>query len=180
MRRTGVWVSLFRNFIIHHIFSEFLQPLRDFRTQRVTPFYHGLLFMGLWVFLVGLATLLVIGFTATTGLPALSSTLELDTCTGEVSLSVWSSLSSLTVTWCSWWRRRARRRCRMMPPLSWRCHWGWRVKTGGRTRWQAWNHGKNEVLRVALHPNHVLNEMWFLTVDPLIRISVFIAKLSER
>ena len=24
------------------------------------------------------------------------------------------------------------------------------------------------------------NEMWFLTVDPLIRISVFIAKLSER
>ena len=25
-----------------------------------------------------------------------------------------------------------------------------------------------------------LNEMWFLTVDPLVRISVFIAKLSER
>ena len=25
-----------------------------------------------------------------------------------------------------------------------------------------------------------LNEMWFLTVDPFIRVSVFIAKLSER
>ena len=39
---------------------------------------------------------------------------------------------------------------------------------------------RNEVLRVALYPNPVFNEMWFLTVDPLIRISVFIAKLSER
>ena len=31
-----------------------------------------------------------------------------------------------------------------------------------------------------LYPNTVLNEMWFLTVDPFIRVSVFIAKLSER
>ena len=29
-------------------------------------------------------------------------------------------------------------------------------------------------------PNTVFNEMWFLTVDPFVRISVFIAKLSER
>ena len=29
-------------------------------------------------------------------------------------------------------------------------------------------------------PNHVFNEMWFLTVDPLIRICVCIAKLSDR
>ena len=28
MRRTGAWVSAFRNFIIHEIFSEFLQPFR--------------------------------------------------------------------------------------------------------------------------------------------------------
>ena len=27
---------------------------------------------------------------------------------------------------------------------------------------------RNEVLRVALYPNTVLNEMWFLTVNPLI------------
>ena len=51
---------------------------------------------------------------------------------------------------------------------------------GWRTRWQAWNHDRNEVLRITLNSNPVFNEMWFLTVDPLIRISVFIAKLSER
>ena len=37
-----------------------------------------------------------------------------------------------------------------------------------------------EVLRVALYPNTVLNEMWFLTIDPFVGIPVFIAKLSER
>ena len=41
------------------------------------------------------------------------------------------------------------------------------------------NHDRNEVLRVALYPNPVFNEMWFLTIDPFIRISVFIAKLSK-
>ena len=30
------------------------------------------------------------------------------------------------------------------------------------------------------YSNPVLNEMWFLTIDPFIRISVFIAELSER
>ena len=30
---------------------------------------------------------------------------------------------------------------------------------------------------VALFPNPYFNEMWFLTIDPFIRISVFIAKL---
>ena len=37
-----------------------------------------------------------------------------------------------------------------------------------------------KVLRVAWNPNPVFNEMWFLTIDPFIRLSVFIAKLSER
>ena len=45
MRRTGVRVSVFRNFIIQKIFSEFVQPLRDFRTQRVISFYLGFLLM---------------------------------------------------------------------------------------------------------------------------------------
>ena len=40
MRRTGVRVPVFRNSVIHQIFSEFLQPLRDFSKQRVSPFYH--------------------------------------------------------------------------------------------------------------------------------------------
>ena len=33
----------------------------------------------------------------------------------------------------------------------------------------------NEVLRVARNPKPVFNEMWFLTIDPFIRTSVFIA-----
>ena len=31
------WVSVFKNFIIHQIFYEILQPLQDFRIQRVSP-----------------------------------------------------------------------------------------------------------------------------------------------
>ena len=49
-----------------------------------------------------------------------------------------------------------------------------------RTNLTTWNHNRNEVLRVAGYPNPVLNEIWFLTIGPFIRISVFIAKLSER
>ena len=30
------------------------------------------------------------------------------------------------------------------------------------------NHDRNEVLRVALYPNTVLNEMWFSTGDPFV------------
>ena len=37
-----------------------------------------------------------------------------------------------------------------------------------------------EVFRITLYSNTFLNEMWFLTVDPLVRVSVWIAKLSER
>ena len=42
------------------------------------------------------------------------------------------------------------------------------------------SHNRNEVFRIAGNPNPVFDEMWFLTIDPFIRISVFIAKLSER
>ena len=44
----------------------------------------------------------------------------------------------------------------------------------------SWDHDGNEVLCVADNPNSVLNEMWFLTIDPFVGIPVFIAKLSER
>ena len=62
MRRTRVWICVFRNSFIHKIFSEFLQPLRDFRTQRrstwvgkqrVAPFC--LVVSSLFVFGFGLA-----------------------------------------------------------------------------------------------------------------------------
>ena len=51
-----------------------------------------------WGFLVGLATLLVIGFTANNGFPVLSSTLKLGTGTGEVSLSFRSSPSRVPLS----------------------------------------------------------------------------------
>ena len=35
------------------------------------------------------------------------------------------------------------------------------VKVGGRTCWQAWNHDRNEVLCVAVHPNTVFNDVVF-------------------
>ena len=191
MWRTGVWVSSFRNSFIHKIFLWILAATPGFQhttalhlsrqtrgffvlswflrhlvwdfwlawegtkigtKQRVSPFYH---LFNIW--------------TWHRHWRRINSTLIL-------------SFSSLTVAWCcrSWWRKRAWGRCRMMTLLSWKCHWGWRMKTGGRTRWKAWNQDRNEVLRVALYPNPVLNEMWFLTVDSFIRISVFMAKLSER
>ena len=56
----------------------------------------------------------------------------------------------------------------------------WRRKALKKNRWSTWNHDRNEVLRVALFPKPVFSEMWFLTINPFIRIPVFIAKLSER
>ena len=164
MRRTGVCVSLFQNSAINKILSEFLQPLRDFRTcatwvGQTTGCPRSIMVSFWFVFGEFLVGCLWLDSRQTTGVPVLSSTLKLDTGTGEVSLSVRSSLSraSLTVTWCCcrWWRRRAWGRCRTMPLLSWKCHWSWRMRTGGSTRWQAWNHDRNEVLRVALYPNPV-------------------------
>ena len=64
----------------------------------MSSFYHGLLFICFWTFLVGLVNWLVIGFTADNGFPVLSSTLKLDTGTGEVSLSVRSSLSRVSLS----------------------------------------------------------------------------------
>ena len=42
------------------------------------------------------------------------------------------------------------------------------------------NRRTNSLTRLEPRPNPVLNEMCFLTIDPFIRISVFIAKLSKR
>ena len=68
----------------------------------------------------------------------------------------------------------------MINLLPWKCQGRWRGKTGRRTRWQTRNHDRNEVLRFTLYSNTVLDEMRFLTVDPFVRVFVFIAKLSER
>ena len=42
---------LVMNFIIHQIFLEFLQPFRDLRIQRVTPFYRRFFFICFWCFI---------------------------------------------------------------------------------------------------------------------------------
>ena len=40
MRRTGVRISVYWNFINHQILPELLQPLRNLGIQRVSPFYQ--------------------------------------------------------------------------------------------------------------------------------------------
>ena len=174
MRWTGVWVSVFWNSVTHEIFSEFLQPFRYVRTQRVSPFYIVVfVFFGFGI-LGWLGQQRVAPFYHQH--VNLTQSLERDVIFNSI-----LSFSSLISTWCCCgWRRRAWRRCRTMPLLSWRCHWCWRVRTGWRTCWQAWNHDRKEVFCIANYPNPVFNEMWLLTTDPFIRMSVFIAKLSKR
>ena len=74
IRRTGVRISVYWNFIIHQIFPEFVQPLWDFRT--LCSLLGSFLFR-FWIFLAW----------PKSGRPYLSSTV-VDTCTGEMSLSV--------------------------------------------------------------------------------------------
>ena len=88
MRRTGVRASVYWNFTIHQIFPEFLQPFRDLRVQRVTPFYRGFLFY------------LFFGFSlawVSSGCPDPSST-NSDTGTGEMSLLVTFSRSRTRIS----------------------------------------------------------------------------------
>ena len=81
---------MFRNFVIHQIFSEFLQPLRDFRTQR--PSANNCSLLG--SFLFGFGFLLAWSIS---GRPDRSSTV-VDTVTGEMSLSVRSSRSRVLIS----------------------------------------------------------------------------------
>ena len=67
----------------------------------------------------------------------------------DVTLSLIPSFSSLNFTYCRW-RRRDGRRWWAMTLLSWRCPWSW--WRSRRRTWQAWNHNRNEVLRVAWNP----------------------------
>ena len=120
--------------------------------QRVAAFYHGLLFFVFGKFLVGLVH---------NGLPRSIINETRHKHWRGITFSSILSFSSLIITWwCRWWRSRTWG-CRRRPLLSWRCLWSWMIRTGGRTHWQAWNQDTNEVLRVALYPNFVFNEMWF-------------------
>ena len=94
------------------------------------------------------------------------SSTEFDTCTGEMSLSIPSSRSRVWISLTVGEEDEEDERL-----------WSWRSR---RRTWLTKNHNRNEVLRIARYPSPVLNEMWFLSMDPLIRISVIIAKLSKR
>ena len=99
MRRTGVWVSVFRNSVIHKIFSEFLQQLRDFRTQWlwlcskqwVSPFYRGFFFICFWIF--GWLGGAYRNQQQTTGFTVLSSPQHLNLTQALDTLILWISLS---------------------------------------------------------------------------------------
>ena len=71
---------MFGNFISHQIFSEFLQPLRDLRIQRVASFYRGFLLICFLDF-IGLVNIGTV----------------VDTVTGEMSFSIRSSRSRVLV-----------------------------------------------------------------------------------
>ena len=147
--------------------SDSSQTFRDLRiTTRVPPFYRGLLF----VFWGSLALVL-------SGCPDLSST-ELDTCTGEMSLSVRSSRSRALVSISAGDEdeleedEEERLPClesvlevNVSDPED-------KDKPGTTIG------TKFSVLHCIRSP--FLNEMWFLTIDPFVRVSVYIAKLSER
>ena len=168
MRRTGVRNPVYWNFIIHHIFPEFLQQFRDLR---ITRFPRS----------IGVSFLFVFGFLlawVSSGLPELSST-EVDTGTGEEPLLIPSSRSRIWISptvgeededeedeeeeWLSCFIDVRKVDEDAEEELD---------KPG--------NHDRNEVFRIANYPNPVFNEMWFLTIDPFVGLPVFIAKLTER
>ena len=138
MRRPGVRIFVYWNFIIHQNFLEFLQPIQDLRTytdwigqQRVARFYRGFLFIWFLGF-IGL------------GFIRLPWSI-INRCRHwhwrDVTVS---PFSNLTFTY-SWWRRGSRRWWRMTL-LFHRCPRSW-----WRSRWRTWqakNHDRNEVLRI--------------------------------
>ena len=73
VRRTCVWVSVFRNSVIHRIFSEFLQQFRYVGMIQVSPFLIAV-FVFIWfgIFCLALSTAPPLGFQKKTGLPVLA------------------------------------------------------------------------------------------------------------
>ena len=158
--RIGVRVSVFWNFVIHQIFPEFLQPLRNFRIYRVSPFpqqrvspFFSCFFLFFWIFIC----LVNIGWPWS----LMNRIWHLHG--RDVTLSSILPFSSLDFTY-SWFWRRAGRRCWAMTPLSWKCPRSWWVRSRRRI-WQA-------------IPFQM--RCGFLTIDPFVGLPVFIAKLSER
>ena len=140
---------MYWNFIINQIFLEFLHATPG--SQNIT---------GRSV-LSGVSFLFVFGdFLAWVhqSRPRFSSTV-VDTVTGEMSLSFRSSRSRIWISLTvgeedEVWKRMMRN----YSPVSKVSLKLMKIQEG-RT-WQAWNHNRNEVLRIAGYPNPVFNEMW--------------------
>ena len=114
MRRTGVWVSVFRNSVIHEILSEFLQPFRYVGTQRVSPFYRGFLFIWFLGF-VGLDFI---------RLPRSTINRNRHWHWRNVTVSRIFPFSNLNFIYCRW-RRWGWRRWWRMTLMFHRCPWSW-------------------------------------------------------
>ena len=174
MRRTGVWVSVVQE--LHHppnFFWILAATPGCQHTMGLLPSMVVFIFIWFWV---------LVGLEANRGSPrSFRSTWH--RCWMGIYPTPIFPFSSLTVSWysCSWWSGRAWGRCRMITLLSWRCHWGWRMRTWKKN----FDDKPGTTIGTKLSVLHCigipfLSEKWFSTVDPLIRISVFIAKLSER
>ena len=161
-----VRVSAFRNSVIHEIFPEFShhsgmsEHNGSSRSQSWSSFLFGC------GFLVGLGH---------NGSPrSFRSTCELDTGTGWESIPLRSfcarvSLSLNTVVVGEVDCVPVLKQSLILKNQNWKKN----SLTNQEPR-------SERSLRVALYSNTVFNKMWFLTIDQFIRMSVFIAKLSER
>ena len=176
---------MFGNFIIHQILSNFLQPLRDFRActtwvgkQRVAPVPSTtcLYVLSVVLFLLGFGFLLA---WPTSGPSRSFINRSWHSYWRDVTLSSILSFSSLNFTYCRW-RRWGGRRCWGMTLLSWKCLWSWWIRSQRTTlaSLEPQTGTKFSVLQGIRIP--FLMRCGFLTIDPFIRIYVFIAKLSER
>ena len=151
MRKTCVWVSAFRNSVIHKILSEFLQPFRYVGIIRVSPYLLVILiFIWFWDFGCFSQQLFwcfrwIWGLTAL-AYPHVHLTRSRDggpSHTGFTYLSIhawhdcWRVIWMIYLRWTfhGWWGRRAWKRFGMINFHFWRCHGCWSRQCWKRTRW---------------------------------------------
>ena len=144
MRRTGVRVSLFRNFIIHLIFPEFLQPFRNLRIQRVAPFYRSLHFIWFLDFIHRVSLIY----------HQQELTRALEKCHFQFDLLVLESEFHLLQVKKTSWKKMMRNNFLVLKVSL-------KLMKIERTNLTSLEHNMNEVLRVAWNPNPVFTEKWF-------------------
>ena len=130
MRRSRVWVSVFRNSVIHKILSELLQPFRYVGIIRVSPFSIVILIV-IWVLDFGWFIQQLFWYFRRI---RVSPNLSIHTFSWhDCCKMIWMTNFLWRCRGC--WSRRAWGRFRMINFLPWRCHGCWRRQAWGRTRW---------------------------------------------